>query len=99
MLRIAVAGATGWVGRALCPAIAGAHDLELVAAVSRKHAGKRLGDVLAQPGLELVVGGDVRDALAVRPDVLVDYTSATAVRKNVLAALEANVHVVIGSSG
>lgn len=32
-------------------------------------------------------------------DVLVDYTSATAVRENVWTAVEAGVHVVIGSSG
>jgi 4-hydroxy-tetrahydrodipicolinate reductase len=32
-------------------------------------------------------------------DVLVDYTSATAVKANVWAAVEAGVHVVIGSSG
>ena len=32
-------------------------------------------------------------------DVLVDYTSATAVRDNVWTAVEAGVHVVIGSSG
>ena len=32
-------------------------------------------------------------------DVLIDYTSATAVKANTLAAIEAGVHVVIGSSG
>jgi 4-hydroxy-tetrahydrodipicolinate reductase len=32
-------------------------------------------------------------------DVLVDYTSASAVKANVWAAVEAGVHVVIGSSG
>ena len=31
--------------------------------------------------------------------MLVDYTSATAVRDNVLAAIDAGVHVVVGSSG
>ena len=32
-------------------------------------------------------------------DVLIDYTSATAVKANTLAAIEAGVAVVIGSSG
>src|SRR5438552_4142288 len=36
---------------------------------------------------------------AVQADVLVDYTHATAVRGNVLAAIERRVAVVVGSSG
>ncbi len=42
--------------------------------------------------------GAVREALD-GVDVLVDYTSATAVKANTLAAIEAGVAVVIGSSG
>ncbi|MEO6393785.1 MAG: 4-hydroxy-tetrahydrodipicolinate reductase [Pyrinomonadaceae bacterium] len=99
MLKIAVAGATGWVGRALCLAIADADELELVAATSRSQAGKSLGEALDWPGLDLIVTGNVREALAAQPEVLVDYTSAVAVKDNVLAAINAGVHVVVGSSG
>ena len=42
----------------------------------------------------------VAEALdAVRADVLVDYTSAAAVKENVLAAVDRRVGVVVGSSG
>jgi 4-hydroxy-tetrahydrodipicolinate reductase len=42
----------------------------------------------------------VAEALdAVEADVLVDYTHATAVKQNVLAAIERVVNVVVGSSG
>jgi 4-hydroxy-tetrahydrodipicolinate reductase len=42
----------------------------------------------------------VLDALqSAEVDVLVDYTSAAAVKENVLTAVRAGVHVVIGSSG
>ena len=44
------------------------------------------------------VHGRVEDALE-GVDVLVDYTSATAVKHNVTAAVEAGVCVVVGSSG
>lgn len=44
-LRIVIVGATGWVGRALVPAVAGAEDLELAAAVARKAAGRDVGEV------------------------------------------------------
>ena len=38
-IRIVVAGATGWVGKALVPAVLAAPDLELAGAVSRAAAG------------------------------------------------------------
>ncbi|HEX4962951.1 MAG TPA: 4-hydroxy-tetrahydrodipicolinate reductase [Thermoanaerobaculia bacterium] len=99
MIRICIAGVTGWVGRSLAPAIVAAPDLELVGAVSRSAHGKPLGEVLGIPGLFLKVSGSVEEALAAGTDVLIDYTSPTAVKANVLAAIERKVHAVIGTSG
>jgi 4-hydroxy-tetrahydrodipicolinate reductase len=95
---VCIAGATGWTGRALVPAVLGAPDLELVSAVSRSAAGRDLGEALGGAALGVPVHGAVRDALE-GVDVLVDYTSATAVKANTLAAIDAGVAVVIGSSG
>jgi 4-hydroxy-tetrahydrodipicolinate reductase len=83
VIRVCVAGVTGWMGRAVADAIDGAPDLELVAGVSR--SGRFTSVALALD--------------AVRADVLVDYTHAAVVRCNVLAAIERRVNVVIGSSG
>jgi 4-hydroxy-tetrahydrodipicolinate reductase len=47
----------------------------------------------------LTVRGSVPEALAAGADVLVDYTSASAVRAHVLEAIARGVHVVVGSSG
>ena len=41
-IKICVAGATGWAGSELSRGIAAANDLELVAAISRRQAGKDL---------------------------------------------------------
>jgi 4-hydroxy-tetrahydrodipicolinate reductase len=46
-LKICVAGATGWAGSELARGIAAADDLVLTSAVARRHAGEKLGDVLA----------------------------------------------------
>jgi 4-hydroxy-tetrahydrodipicolinate reductase len=46
MLKVCLAGATGWAGSELARAIAKTADVTLVAAVARKHAGRALGDVL-----------------------------------------------------
>jgi len=98
-IRVCVAGATGWVGRGLCPAIADAPDLELTGAVARSAAGKPLGDSLGDPRLSLRVSATVPEALAAGADVFVDYTSARVVGAHVAEAIGRGVSVVVGSSG
>lgn len=97
--RVCVAGATGWVGKPLCLAVSGADDLSLVGAVSRTHAGRGLSDAVGGAAPDVTVSGSVAEALETPTDVLVDYTSAEAVKGNVLAAVGRGVHVVVGSSG
>jgi 4-hydroxy-tetrahydrodipicolinate reductase len=89
-LGVCIAGATGWAGRALVAGVLDAPDLVLRSAVSRSAAGGELGGV--------PVYGTVGAALD-GVDVLVDYTSVEAVKGNALAAIEAAVAVVIGTSG
>jgi 4-hydroxy-tetrahydrodipicolinate reductase len=91
VIRVTLAGATGWVGKPLAQAIDDADDLQLVAAAARRSAGQPLGATR--------ISGSVAEALRTPSDVLVDYTSAAAVRENALAAIRAGLHVVIGSSG
>ena len=40
MIRVCIAGATGWAGSELARSFVGLTDLDLVAGVSRKHAGR-----------------------------------------------------------
>lgn len=97
-LSVCIAGATGWTGRALVRAVLDAPDLALGSAVARSAAGRDLGEALGGEAIGVPVHGTVAEAVA-GIDVLVDYTSATAVRANTLAAIDAGVSVVIGSSG
>jgi 4-hydroxy-tetrahydrodipicolinate reductase len=99
MMRIVLAGATGWVGKALAVAIRDASDMAVVAALARGAAGKTLGDAIGASGLDAIVSGTIAEALAVPSDVLIDYTKPLVVKSNVLAALAAGRHVVIGTSG
>jgi 4-hydroxy-tetrahydrodipicolinate reductase len=85
VIRVCVAGITGWTGSAVAEAVAAADDLELVAGAARSDREQF---------------SSVAEALdAVEADVLVDYTHAAVVKENVLAALEREVGVVVGSSG
>ncbi len=99
MIRICFAGITGWTAPPIVAAIAAADDLVLASGVSRSAAGQSLAEVT---GLESTgsVYARVAEALESAPaDVLVDYTSAAAVKGHVWAAVEAGVHAVVGSSG
>lgn len=81
------------------PAIAAAPDLALVAAVSRRAAGRRLSEALGFDAPEIRVRGSAAEALETPCDVLVDFTSPEAAKGNVLEAVGRRVHAVIGTSG
>ncbi len=99
MLNVCIAGATGWVGKALSLEISNAKDLQLVGAVSRSYKGKNLREILGAPVPDLVICESVAEALNVPTEVLVDYTKADVVKSNVMTAIKRGVHVVIGTSG
>jgi 4-hydroxy-tetrahydrodipicolinate reductase len=100
MLRICLAGATGWTGQPLARAILAADDLTLVGAVARRSAGQRLAAVVSGVETDLVIAPDVETALnRAAADVLVDYTSPSVVKANVEAAVRRGIHVVVGTSG
>ena len=99
MTRVVLAGATGWAGSALARGIARQADLELVAAVARGAAGRPLGEALGVAALTAPVFTTAQDALAVGCDVFVECTRPESAKANILAALEAGAHVVVGTSG
>ena len=98
MVNVCLAGVTGWTAPPLVAAIDAADDLSLTCGVSRSAAGKPLSAVgSTSDGL---VYASVSDALAsAGVDVVVDFTSASAVKDHAWSAVMAGVHVVIGSSG
>lgn len=99
MIRICFAGVTGWTAPPILAAIDAAPDLALVSGVARSAVGESLASTTGTSA-DGLVHATVADALAAAPvDVLVDYTSAAAVKGNVWAAVEAGVHTVVGSSG
>jgi len=85
VIRVCIAGVTGWTGSAVAEAVEAAGDLQLVSGVSRSDSASFSSVAEALDGVEA--------------DVLVDFTHATAVKGNVLAAIEHGVGVVVGSSG
>lgn len=98
-ISVTVVGATGWVGQVLVPAIAAAPDLTLAAAVARNAAGQDAGTATGGPALGIAIVASLDEALATPCDVVVDYTTPTAVKGHTLAAIAAGRAVVVGTSG
>jgi 4-hydroxy-tetrahydrodipicolinate reductase len=91
MIRVAVLGAAGRMGRETCRAVAGTTDMDLVAGVDPRHAGVDVGGIAATSSLEEVV--------VARAEVAVDFTRASVALDNARWCLEHGVHVVVGTTG
>jgi 4-hydroxy-tetrahydrodipicolinate reductase len=98
VITVCIAGATGWAGRALVEGVRAADDLVLRSAVARAAAGQDLGVALGRAALDVPVHATVAEALD-GVDVLIEYTSHTAVMANTLHAIGRGVAVIIGASG
>lgn len=98
-IRVCVAGATGWTGSAVVEKILASEDFELAGAIARQAAGIDLGERFGPKAAGIKIAATLEEALAGSPQVLIDYTSSESIKARTLAALEAGVRVVIGTSG
>ena len=98
MIKVAMAGATGWTGKAITAGILDADDLELTGALARRSKGQDIGELLGRPAAGLKVTDDIGAALE-DAEVLIDYTHPEAVKAHTQAAVARGVAVVIGTSG
>lgn len=100
VIRVAVTGAHGKMGRVAVRAIHGDPELELVAAIGRRHLGEDAGVVANGAPAGVPITGDLARALAERPAaVLVDFTHAAAALEHVRIAVAAGVRPVVGATG
>jgi len=99
MVRVGVLGAGGRMGRAVCAAVAGDAQLELVAAVDPACAGRDLAQVTGGPGAGVGVLGAVDDLAGSGTDVVVDFTVAPVAVQNMRWCAAHGVHAVVGTTG
>ncbi len=100
MIKIAVTGACGKMGGLIIENILKSHDLKLVCAVDVANAGKDIGEVLHTGILNVKVEEDIDRALeGSKPDVLIDFTAASAAVENVVAGARKKINMVVGTTG
>jgi 4-hydroxy-tetrahydrodipicolinate reductase len=105
MIRVAVCGACGRMGRLIIKQISNQSDMKLVAAIDvagTPDEGKDAGE-LASVGkldIKIVCVDKLAEVLKrSKPDVLVDFTNATAAIQNMKTAADAGISVVVGTTG
>ncbi|MGE9616781.1 MAG: 4-hydroxy-tetrahydrodipicolinate reductase [Solitalea-like symbiont of Acarus siro] len=100
MLKVFIAGATGWAGSALSKAVYASSDMELVGALSRSHSGKNLAEVLNLGQGGIPIFKDINEAIEkTNFDIMVEYTSPLVAKHNIISALKQSRRVVVGTSG
>jgi len=98
-LTVCLSGALGGVGRALVAGVAATDGYSLHSAIARRETGRDAGEVVMGRPLGIAIENDLERALDRRPDVLIDYTHPSAIRRHVDLALARAVPVVIGTTG
>jgi 4-hydroxy-tetrahydrodipicolinate reductase len=98
-IKVCLAGITGWTGKCVAEGLLASGDLSLVAAVARGAAGEDVGTIVGAAKIGVSVSRTLEEALETPADVLIDYTSASAVKAHVLTAVSKQMSVVVGSSG
>ena len=96
-IRVVVNGATGKMGTETVAAVSAAEDMSLVGAVCHRNR----GPVLALPGgAEVSLSTNLESLLEeTKPDVLVDFTNASACMEAALLGVASSTHLVLGASG
>lgn len=93
MIRVGVFGAGGRMGAAVCDAVLGAPDCELVAAVDPFHSGETIEST------DVVIGADSTALADAGVDVGIDFTVLDAARENLRWCAAHDVHAVVGTTG
>ncbi len=105
MIKVAVCGACGKMGQRIVRTANEQEDMKIVGAIDKPETpeeGKDIGEVagIENLGVEIVGADKIGEELEKsEPDVLVDFTIAEAAVKNVKAACEASVPIVVGTTG
>jgi 4-hydroxy-tetrahydrodipicolinate reductase len=105
MLKIALCGACGRMGRTIVRLLMKEPDMKLVAAIDAPATpleGEDIGEIVGEgkTGVKVVGADKLEQTLReTKPDVLVDFTTAEAAVENVKIACSLGINVVVGTTG
>lgn len=99
-IKIVLAGPRGRMGKEALQLIYNTPHFELVGAIDRVNAGKKISDIEGLPNLDATIYTDIEECFQLqKPDVLVDLTTPEIGRRHTRLALEYGVRPVVGTTG
>jgi len=100
MIKVFVAGATGWAGSAISKGVFNHDGMQLIGGLSRSNKGKNLADILQIENATIPLFDTIDKALEeIDFDVLVEFTKPDIAKKNIVTALKNGKNVIVGTSG
>ncbi|MBI2264829.1 MAG: 4-hydroxy-tetrahydrodipicolinate reductase [Armatimonadetes bacterium] len=100
MIKVAVVGCCGRMGSEVMRAVTKEPDMQISAAIDLVDCGQDAGVRAGLPPNGVLIEKDLEKALSeVKPDVLVDFTKATAAKESIAGALSKGVAAVVGTTG
>jgi len=99
MIRVAVAGAAGRMGRLIVQNVVNDEELQLVQAFDVREIGKDVGEIagVGRVGVPILHANEMENVLDA--DVLVDFTTAEGAVENIRIASQKGVKLVVGTTG
>jgi len=100
IIRVAVAGACGRMGKLVVQTVLKQPDMLLVSAVDKQHVGEDIGTIAVEHPIGVTVTDHLSEELSqTQPHVLVDFTTLGAAVSHIYTALEHGVIPIVGTSG
>ena len=99
MIKVAVTGAAGRMGRLIVKNVVEDEELELVQAFDVVNVGKDAGELAGVGKIHVPITHASELELKLSSDVLVDFTTAEAAVNNICVAAKKGVKLVVGTTG
>jgi len=100
MIKVAICGAMGKMGREVVRAISDDKETELVASIDKFEEGKDIGTLVLGKSNNVIINSDIEETLInTKPDVVVDFTQPSYIFENAKLYIKNGVSPVIGTTG
>lgn len=99
-IKVLISGACGKMGQEAVKAVLKDPELILGGAVDLNNRDKDIGSLIGVEPLGIIVRNDLATAIRMdQPQVMVDFTTPMTIMTNIRVALQAKIHVVVGTTG
>lgn len=99
-MRIAFIGAYGKMGQSMMRGVSAAEDIDVVGAVDVSGVGIDIAEIIGGEKRGVLIESDMAAMIGTKqPDLIIDFTTPEAVKKDIDTALGHKKHIIVGTTG